>query len=236
VKEQNYPNYEHIIFDNCSNDSSREVLESFAHLDYHIEKDRGQSDALNKGFKKASGDIIGWLNADDFYLPDTFEKVNAIFNASPEIDAVYSNVKFVDENGNFERNLRTHGPVKWMSVFYTYIQSTSFFFRRHIIENNQLLDENLHLCMDMEFYIRLLFQGYRFKHIDDYFASFRWHDDNKSGQLESIREKNLKEIFYILNKTFDKRLSPNNFNKFVYRMTVDAVAKPIRQLLIHSHY
>lgn len=233
VMEQDYQNFEHIIYDNCSSDETRSVIEKYPHVTCIFEKDEGQSDALNKGFYLASGDIIGWLNADDFYLPGAFQKVDETFRKL-QPDAIYSNVKFVDQNGEFKRNLPTHRPVKWMSLLYTYIQSTSFFFKKDIIKDNHVLDKNLHLSMDMEFFARLLFAGYQFKYVNDYFACFRWHETNKSGLSDETVRKNMKEIFYILNKVTKRKIRQTKANEYVYRMAVEKLAKPIRQILIRT--
>ena len=72
VLKQNYKNFEHIIIDGNSTDNTIEILKKYKHLKWISEKDEGQSDALNKGFKRCTGDIIGWLNSDDYYLEDTF--------------------------------------------------------------------------------------------------------------------------------------------------------------------
>src|SRR5882762_2861563 len=90
---QNYPDIEHIVIDNCSTDNTMEVLKKYPHLKWISAKDRGQSDALNKGFDLATGEIIGWLNCDDFYLPGAFQTVHGILK-QPEWDGVYSDLKF----------------------------------------------------------------------------------------------------------------------------------------------
>lgn len=233
VVNQGYENFEHIIFDNNSTDETLEVISRYPHVKLTSEPDKGQSDALNKGFKAASGDIIGWLNADDYYLPETFSKVNNAFE-SPVIDAIYSNAKFVDQDDNFLRNLKTHRPVKWMSLFYTYIQSTTFFFKKQIVDDSHLLDNSLHLSMDMEFYARLLYSGYKFQHIDDYFACFRWHESNKSSPTKETVKKNMKEVFYIINKVGNKSIDHNDRNEALYKFAVNALAKPIRQVLVKT--
>lgn len=232
VKNQNYPLFEHIIYDNCSNDDTHQIAAKYPHLKFISEKDEGQSDALNKGFKAATGDVIGWLNADDYYIPGTFEKVNDTFQKYPEVSAIYSNVKFVNQHGEFTRNLRTHSPVKWMSLLYTFIQSTSFFFKRDIIQNNNLLDKNLHYCMDMEFFARLLHQGYKFKHVDDYFACFRWHDSNKSSPTKETLQKNIQEGFYIINKTRHTNFPINKGNVALYQLAINLIARPVRRMMV----
>ncbi len=80
VLSQGYSDLEHIIVDNCSTDTTASVLARYPHLKVICEPDQGQSDALNKGFKAATGDIVGWLNADDKYLPGCFGKVSLAFN------------------------------------------------------------------------------------------------------------------------------------------------------------
>ena len=78
VLNQNYPNFEHIIIDNCSTDATSGVLKKYPHLNCIVEADRGQCDAINKGIRAASGDWILWLNADDYMLEGAFEASSSI--------------------------------------------------------------------------------------------------------------------------------------------------------------
>ena len=158
VLDQNYADFEHIIIDACSTDETVEVLQKYSHLKWISEPDEGQSDALNKGFKLAKGDIACWLNADDFYLPETFSKVSKIL-ANPIIDIVYANNLFCDAKGNITGRFKSHIPVKWLSIFYIFISSETIFFRKKIIDNNILIDKNFEICMDKEFMANLLFKG-----------------------------------------------------------------------------
>ncbi|MDQ3190406.1 MAG: glycosyltransferase, partial [Bacteroidota bacterium] len=130
---QNYTNFEHIVIDGGSTDNTIKVLEKYSHLIWISEPDEGQSDAINKGFKMATGDIIGWLNADDLYLPNTFKEVAKNLKKD-EIDAVYGNYKFIDALGRVTRELVTQNSKKWISLFYCFIPSTTFFFKRKIID------------------------------------------------------------------------------------------------------
>ena len=75
VIAQDYPKFEVIIYDNCSTDGTQEILQRYPFIDAVVEPDKGQCDAVNKGFARAKGEIIGWLNADDYFLPGVFERV-----------------------------------------------------------------------------------------------------------------------------------------------------------------
>ncbi|GAG62509.1 unnamed protein product [marine sediment metagenome] len=102
VLNQNYPNLEYIIIDGGSTDESINIIKKYEnYIDYWVsEKDRGQADALNKGFKKATGDIIGWQNSDDIYLPSVFLKIAELFKQNPKIDIIYGNRFDIDEDNN----------------------------------------------------------------------------------------------------------------------------------------
>lgn len=233
VKDQGYDHYEHIIIDNCSNDTTKQIVSKYPHILFISEPDKGQSEALNKGFMRAQGDVIGWLNADDYYLPGAFKQVAEAFQHSG-VDALYSNVKFVNQQSEFIRNLKAHRPLRWMSLLYCYIQSTSFFFRKKIVSEGNLLEVDLHYSMDKEFFARLLFKGYKFKHINAYFAAFRWHENNKSKPTKEVNRKNLLEGLYIINKILKTRLKPSQATSIAYKSAILFLAKPVRRILVWS--
>ena len=104
VLKQNYKNFEHIIIDGFSTDNTIEILKKYKHLDWISERDEGQSDALNKGFKKCTGDVIGWLNSDDWYHENTFNKVKNIL-LDNSIDAVYGKESHEEERPMIEFDL-----------------------------------------------------------------------------------------------------------------------------------
>lgn len=230
IKKQQYPNFEHVIYDNCSSDNTPDIVAKYPDITFVSEPDRGQSDAINKGFSHASGDIIGWLNADDFYLPGTFQKVGAIFT-DPNVDVIYSNVKFVNASGEYTRNLISHRPLKWLAFFYTYVQSTSLFFRKKIIDDNVLLDVDLNLCMDQDFLVHMLYRGYKFRYINDYFAAFRWHNSNKSLISDEVRRNNALEGIKIINKHTNLRLPSSRATVLAFHLCHNFVAKPVRGVL-----
>jgi glycosyltransferase involved in cell wall biosynthesis len=229
VLNQNYPNFEHIIVDAGSTDGTIEIIKKYPHLKWISEPDEGQSDALNKGFKIANGDIIGWLNSDDVYLPSTFKKVVDIFN-SEEVDGVYSNIYFGDENLNIIRKLKTHKPVKWLSLFHCFIPSTSFFFRRIIINDGILIDKKIHITMDKDFFARILYAGYKIKYINDFWAIFRWHEGNKSLDTKKTKFTRYKEGFELFNKVNGFNLPVSLILIKIYSLLVVALL-PFRKLL-----
>lgn len=219
VLNQNYPNFEHIIIDGGSTDGTVEILKKYPHLKWISEPDEGQSDALNKGFKMASGEIIGWCNSDDVYLPGTFEKVVNIFLSESNIDGIYSSLYLGDKDLNITRKLKSHKPIKWLSLFHCFIPSATFFFKRKIIDEGIMIDISKHITMDKDFFSKILFKGYKLKYINDYFAVFRWHDKNKSLNTNETLRIRLKEGVELLNRYSKLKLPQNRLGYIIYKNT-----------------
>jgi glycosyltransferase involved in cell wall biosynthesis len=184
VIEQCYPNFEHIIIDNCSKDETVPILKKYPHLIWVWEPDKGQSDAINKGFLKATGDIVAWLNADDYYLPGAFRRVVGFWKNHLEADVVYGDCYFVDKHKNIIRK-KVEGPFSYSLLLYygCYIASTSTFFGRRIIDQGHLLDVSYHYTMDFEYLVRLARLGMRFEYLREFLASARFHGRNKSDDV-----------------------------------------------------
>jgi glycosyltransferase involved in cell wall biosynthesis len=199
VMRQRYPSVEHIVVDNCSTDETLETLGRYRHLVWVSEPDLGQSDALNKGFKMATGDIIGWLNADDYYLPGAFQKATALLAATGAA-GVYSNLVFVSADRSPLRMLVTHRPVKWMSLFHCYIPSATFFFNRQILDAGLRMDPRFDITMDKEFFAHILHAGYELVYANDVFAAFRWHGGNKSVDSLPVKLTRYGEGLKVLNR------------------------------------
>lgn len=217
VLTQNYDDFEHIIIDGGSTDDTINVLKKYPHLIWVSEPDEGQSDAINKGFRKVSGDIIGWLNADDFYLPGVFLLVEETLN-NENIDAVYANYKFIDSVGNVTRELITQNSKKWMSLFYCFIPSTTFFFKRKIIDRGIMIDKKFYITMDKEFFAHIYHAGFNIQKINAFFAHFRWHDNNKSIDTKDVRCIRINEGVTIFNRYGFFSLSKNRIGILIYRI------------------
>ena len=190
---QGYPNIEYIIMDGGSTDGSVEIIEKYEPwLAYWVsEKDQGQSDAINKGFARATGEVLAWLNSDDTYLPKTLQIAIYHLQQRPEWAIVYGVCKIIDSRGkvvgqftgsefDLRRMLRT-----WSSP----IPQPSSFFRRVAFQNVGLLDETLHWCMDIDLWARLGLR-YGFGFVPDLKACYRVHSEAKSikSPLDTFRE------------------------------------------------
>lgn len=187
VRSQDYPFVEHIVVDGVSTDKTLDILRTkkgpeWDHLGWVSERDGGCTQALNKGIRLATGDIIGWLNSDDRYREGCLEIVARIFSEHPDVDIVYGDFTFMDESG---KHLRVRREIEFSRLVLFYhrispIPSTATFFRRQIFDKGDFFDESLQFAMDYEFFVRLANKGYRFKHVRALLADFRLHPNSKT--------------------------------------------------------
>jgi len=206
VRRQNWSNLEHLVMDGGSNDGTVAVLRGYSgrsdwsHLRWCSEPDRGQAHALNKGFAIACGDIIGWLNSDDRYLPLCFERVASAFERHPEVDVIYGDYRYIDEAGSPQQVRREIEFSRFVLLYHRvlYIPTTSTFFRRRVFENGQFLDERLDFALDAEFFIRLAKNGFRFHHLRTVLADFRFQPNSKtckSAHLQLEEKRRVMETY-----------------------------------------
>ena len=182
IHSQGYPNLEHIVLDGGSNDGTVEILGRYETvLRWISEPDKGQADAINKGFKQATGDIVAWLNSDDIYLPAALQLVADFFEQHPEIDVVYGDYQLIDSTGNVLLR-KKEIPFDYNILLYglDYISQPTTFFRQHVFERVGYLEETLHYGLDWEYWLRMAQAGCRFAHIPHYLAATRWHNEAKT--------------------------------------------------------
>lgn len=180
---------EHLVLDACSTDGTIGILKQTSGIQWTSEPDDGQTDAINKGFLKATGDWLMWLNADDYLLPSALAKIHEFALANPAAEVIYGDCLFVDEAGRTLREKREGGFDFNMLLFYgCYIPSTATFFRRDLIDRGLLLDPHFRNCMDIDYFLRLALARARFEHLPELLAAFRWHDSNISTTFAARRK------------------------------------------------
>jgi len=180
---QQYPDLEYIIMDGGSTDNSVEIIKKYeSHLaHWKSEKDRGQADALNKGFALATGRIFGWLNSDDFYLPGTLAFVAEQLDArQPEL--LFGNcLHFVDNQQRaYGSDVRSEHDKRDLRLADYIIQPSSFWTREAWLKAG-VLDESLHFGFDWDWFIRAMKAGVAFKAEDRYLSAYRIHDEHKTA-------------------------------------------------------
>lgn len=187
VLAQNYSNFEHIIIDGGSTDGTQEILKSYPHLKWASEEDRGQSHGLNKGFAAATGDIIAWLNSDDWYAPNVFGEIASALNDYP---IVLSRCAMTDKNGKVTETVdnveRTWFDLLKYWIYYSMPTQPALFFRRELLERHKrldgsVLDETLEYCMDFDLFLRITREFPLKKRIPTITANYRMWEDNKTG-------------------------------------------------------
>lgn len=179
VLGQDYPNLEYFVVDGGSTDESVEVIKRYeSRLAWWVsEKDRGQSHAINKGFARATGDIVCWLNSDDFYLPGVLTKVAQFLAAD---DFIYGDCLSFSQTGR--RCLINRPPAHDPALLglTDYIVQPSSFWRRSLWEKTGSLNEDVHYAFDWEWYLRAQKLG-TFRKCDVIFSAYRFHEAHKSS-------------------------------------------------------
>jgi GT2 family glycosyltransferase len=206
VLDQKYPSLEYFVQDGGSKDSTIEVLKQFQHslTGWESKKDSGQSQAINKGFLKTSGEIMGWLNSDDLLLPGALQAVANFFQKNPDIDVVYGDRLLIDENdmeiGRWVMPGHDSEVLSWVD----YVPQETLFWRRNIWERaGGRIDETFRFAMDWDLLVRFREAGANFAHIPRFLGAFRIHEKQKTsaeineiGQMEMnrIRERVLSRV------------------------------------------
>ena len=186
VLSQDYPDLEYIVMDGGSSDDTAEILKKYGdNLTWRSEKDRGQTHAINKWLKIATGDVIAYLNSDDLYNPGAL-LVGKFFAENPNNYWATGKCRIIDPEGMEIRKLITLYKNFWLHLnsykallVLDYVSQPATFWHRQVIEKVGQFDESLHLTMDYDYSLRV---GHHYKlwFIDAYLASFRSHPDSKS--------------------------------------------------------
>ena len=194
VLDQNYSNFEYIIIDGGSTDGTVDIIKKYEDkIDFWVsEKDGGQSDAINKGLKKASGDILTWLNSDDYLLPGALSHIgNSEFWKDPNVGAVVGIGHKVDLDGVIKYTPKYRGEINTDSL-YSWTDGKNFmqpacFYRKEAWEICGPLKEELYFCMDVDLWIEIS-KKYKFKRIDISLAHAHIHESAKTtAEVEKMK-------------------------------------------------
>lgn len=154
---QGYPNLEYIVIDGGSKDESVSIIKKYEPwLAYWVsEKDRGQTHAINKGWQRATGDVIAWLNSDDVYPVASLHQAGEAFGSNPDIVMCYGDSIATDENSHYLRTKRLTDFTEQTLLCHRNMSQPSVFLRRQVLEEIGYPQEELHYVMDREFFLRV---------------------------------------------------------------------------------
>jgi glycosyltransferase involved in cell wall biosynthesis len=200
VLSQAYPDLEYIVVDPGSTDGSRELISSYGERIAHVifESDRGAADGLNKGFGRATGDVYGFLNADDLLYPGSLNRVAEFFEQNPDSDMAIGNGYTIDGQGQRIRHYKArnfsvpsyfYGGAQWLQ------QST--FFRAEVYRRSPGFNLENRTCWDGELFVNIANNGARIGYIRADLAGFRIHEASisGSGRMNEQYQKDSRRIF-----------------------------------------
>lgn len=191
VLDQNYPDLEYWVTDGGSTDETLDILRRYEdRLHWLSEKDKGQSDAVNKGWTRCTGEVVGWTNSDDTYEPGSFEKVMRVFREHPEVEMVCGDMQVIDEEGYPLRrfvggpfNARNHIRMGVCAVY-----NQSVFWRKSLLDRVGYLDTTLRYSMDYDLFCRM--EGVKTYYISEVLGNYRFQPESITC---TVRPKMIKE-------------------------------------------
>ncbi|MHC4992304.1 MAG: glycosyltransferase family 2 protein [Planctomycetota bacterium] len=214
ILDQKYPDLQLIVLDGGSGDDSTSILESYgASLWWRSHPDCGQAAAINEGLQRADGEIIGWLNGDDYYLPHAFERVVRCFAENPEADMVYGRALMVDAHGRTSREYPTFDFRRRALTRKCYVCQPTVFVRRRVLEEVGPLNERLDVCLDYDWWLRIS-RDHRLVFCDHLLAASRHYPSTKTVRA-------LVEAGYLMRHHFGKASWRWSAKWVVHRWSLD---------------
>lgn len=220
--------------DGGSTDLTLDILREYdGRVQWLSERDNGQSDALNKGFRIATGDIIAFLNSDDFYEPGALDAVGRYFVERPAAKWLTGRCRNVDQYGREIRKTITRYKNLWLKTYsyrvlmvLNFISQPATFWRREVYETVGGVDESLHYAMDYDYWLRIG-QHYSLDTLDTYLANFRIHPASKAGSSAAAQFDAEIEIV--------KRYHPNPVEMLLHRAHTAITVSTYKRLLRREH-
>jgi len=235
VLNQDYPNIEYIVMDGGSTDQTLEILKKYeGYLTWFSEKDKGQTDAINKGIRLTKGEILAYLNSDDTYLPGAVTRaVRHLTFENPDSPFVYGE----GYNINAERTIIERYPTEPFDFRHLaetcFISQPTTFWKRDVIETIGLFDEKLNYAMDYDYWIRIAKHYGTLDYISDYLANSRMYQETKTM---SKRFEAHEEILNVIRKHYGRGNVPSTWIYAYAHMYMDRLisreTKPKNALFI----
>ncbi|AFM05522.1 glycosyl transferase [Bernardetia litoralis DSM 6794] len=213
IISQGYDDLEYILIDGGSNDGSLEIIEKYKeHFAFWVsEKDEGQSHAINKGFKHATGDIITWINSDDQLMPNALHQIAAEFekDTNKEIFVAHGKTILFGENMQDKEFGASKTNFLERSLAGLPFPQPSSFFRKELINNYGNLKQEFHFGMDYEFFVPV-FLNEKSIYIDNIFSKYLYHNESKSLTQQSGFARDYAKVFSKILRSFEKSKNPNH--------------------------
>jgi glycosyltransferase involved in cell wall biosynthesis len=191
VINQNYPNLEYFIIDGGSTDNSVEIIREYeSQIDWWVsEKDKGQSDAINKGFKKSTGELLCWVNSDDILLPGCLQEIASCYLKNKKPDLIHTNFLHIDSEGVIKRMIRIPRQTRFFMYHGVWSVSVpSSFFSAFLFRHVGYLNPDYHISMDLDIWLRMIKAGAKVHYIPKYLGAFRLHQNSKTLNILSSKE------------------------------------------------
>ena len=190
VLNQKYNSLEYIVIDGGSTDGTIEIINKYKDSISYFESctDKGQSNAINKGMKQATGDILAWVNGDDILLPGALESIVSYFELNPDVDVIYGDRIIINSDGlDIGRWVLPRHSDKVL-LWVDFIPQESIFWRRSIWDKiGSNINESFNFALDWEMLLRMLHAGAKFSHLPRFIGAFRVHPEQKTQTLMSTQ-------------------------------------------------
>lgn len=227
IINQEYKNIEYILIDGGSTDKTMEIVEKYRDkIDIVIhERDKGQSDAINKGFRLATGELVGWINSDDILYPDCVSSIVDLYKKNKEGVIFYcQKLDLIDRKSDVIGIIEKRIPDKNHLIYVNYdvIQQGSFY-RKETVKNVGYLDEKIHYCMDLDLWLRLLEYGKIFALENKSYSGFRLWEDTKTSTGKEFFLKDIMSVLF--------RNGAGNFSRTIVKLRWYIIKAKVKKII-----